>query len=213
MRDERSPYDEKLDNILNAAASVFAAKGYHHASIRDVARESEVSLSGLYYYVQSKEELLFLIQGRAFDTLTDRLEARLDGVCDPRERLRILMENHLTYFLDNMPEMKVMSHEADSLSGEFSRGVAEKKRRLVAIAREVIQELRPDCPVDGRVATFGMFGMMNWIYTWYHTARDVPAAQLADEMCSIFLDGFLNVRDGGAFSGMITAEYSSRDAR
>lgn len=209
MRDERSPYDEKLDHILNAAASVFAAKGYHNASIRDVARESQVSLSGLYYYVQSKEELLYLIQGRAFDTLTERLEMRLEKVEEPRERLRILMENHLTYFLDNMPEMKVLSHEADSLNGEYHSCVHAKKRRLVAIAREVVQDLRPDCPVDGRVATFAMFGMMNWIYTWYHAARDIPAGQLADEMCSIFLDGFLNLGEGAALSGMITADYSS----
>lgn len=209
MRDERSPYDEKLDHILNAAASVFAAKGYHHASIRDIARQSEVSLSGLYYYVQSKEELLFLIQGRAFDTLTEQLEQRLDGVDDPRERLRILMENHITYFLDNMSEMKVLSHEADSLSGDFYRGVHAKKRRLVDIAKGVIRELRPDGPVDGRVATFAMFGMMNWIYTWHHAARDIPACQLADEMCSIFLEGFLNVQENSTVSGMITAEYSA----
>jgi hypothetical protein len=57
MTDERSAYDEKLESILRTAAAIFAEKGYHQASIRDIARATGVSLSGLYYY--------FNEQGRA----------------------------------------------------------------------------------------------------------------------------------------------------
>src|SRR5215210_4171661 len=80
MTDERSAYDEKLESILRTAASIFAEKGYHQASIRDIARATGVSLSGLYYYFDSKEELLFLIQDHAFGTLTGNLERMLEGV-------------------------------------------------------------------------------------------------------------------------------------
>ena len=48
MAEARTAYDEKLESILRASAAIFAEKGYHQASIRDIARATRVSLSGLY---------------------------------------------------------------------------------------------------------------------------------------------------------------------
>jgi AcrR family transcriptional regulator len=191
MTDERSAYDEKLESILRTAAGIFAEKGYHQASIRDIARATKVSLSGLYYYFKSKEELLFLIQDHAFGTLVANLERLLEGVEEPHRRIRLLIENHLRYFVANMAEMKVLSHEAESLTGEYRSRVNAKKRRLTEIAVSILDELRPGGGVDTRTAAFAMFGMMNWIYNWYRPERDAPVEKLAEEMSRIFLEGFL----------------------
>lgn len=191
MASERTAYDEKLESILRTSAAIFAEKGYHQASIRDIARATRVSLSGLYYYFQSKEELLFLIQDHAFGTLLQNLERMLEGVKDPHRRIRLLIENHLRYFVHNMAEMKVLSHESDSLSGEFRDRVAAKKRRLSEIATEILQELRPNEDLDLRVSVFGLFGMMNWLYNWYRPDRDVPVERLAEDISRIFLGGYL----------------------
>jgi AcrR family transcriptional regulator len=190
MANVPSAYDEKLESILRCAASVFAEKGYHQASIRDIARATHVSLSGLYYYFQSKEELLFLIQDHALGTLLSDLERRLAGIRDPELKLRVLMENHLRYFLANRAEMKVLAHEAESLSGDFRRTVQEQKRRLTEIASRILQEVTPGSHLDPRVAVFSLFGMMNWIYTWYRPDYDVSAERLADEMSTLFLHGY-----------------------
>lgn len=191
MTDERSAYDEKLESILRTAAQIFAEKGYHQASIRDIARATGVSLSGLYYYFNSKEELLFLIQDHAFGTLVANLERLLDGVTEPHRRLRILMENHLRYFIANKHEMKVLSHEAEALTGDYRRRVNAKKRRLTEMALQILAELRPDGDIDPRVATFAMFGMMNWLYNWHRPERDVPLDKIVDDMYRIFVEGFL----------------------
>lgn len=191
MSDERSAYDEKLESILRTAARIFAEKGYHQASIRDIARATGVSLSGLYYYFDSKEELLFLIQDHAFGTLLANLERNLAGVDDPHRRLRILMENHLRYFIDAKAEMKVLSHESESLGGDYRRRVNEKKRRLSDTAMEILRELRPDGGVDLRVATFSLFGMMNWLYNWHRPGLDAPVETLVEDMYRIFLNGYL----------------------
>jgi AcrR family transcriptional regulator len=193
MTDERTAYDEKLESILRTAAGIFAEKGYHQASIRDIARATRVSLSGLYYYFNSKEELLFLIQDHAFGTLLANLERLIEGVDDPHRALRLLMENHLRYFVHNMAEMKVLSHEADALSGEYRQRVNAKKRRLTEIAMGVLRDLRPGGDVDLRVAAFSLFGMMNWLYNWYRPERDAPVEQLIEDMHRIFLHGFLPV--------------------
>lgn len=192
MKTDPTPYDQKLASILATAASVFATKGYHNASIRDISKESGVSLSGLYYYFGSKDELLYLIQTHVLGALIARIEAGQRVASTPVERLRSLMEAHLRFFLNNMDEMKVLSHEADSLSDEYRDQVSAKKRRITNIALEILADLRPDSPLDPRVAAFGLFGMMNWLYNWYRPGKDVPTEKIIADLTRLFLNGFLS---------------------
>ena len=192
MKTERIAYDDKLERILRIAAEVFAEKGYHQASIRDISRATGVSLAGLYYYVESKEELLFRIQEHSFEQLLENLRQLLAGVADPHRRLRLLIENHLRFFVANMREMKVLSHEADTLSGEAREQVDAMKREYAGIAKGIMAELTGDQPaVDLRVATYSLFGMMNWIYNWYDPLGDLDVRLLGQNMCRLFLGGYV----------------------
>jgi AcrR family transcriptional regulator len=83
-------FDRRLAEILAHATEVFCKKGYEGASMRDLSRASGMSLAGLYYYFESKERLLYLIQKHTFTTIVQRLKARLEGVTDPELRIRIL---------------------------------------------------------------------------------------------------------------------------
>lgn len=191
MAEPRQNFDDKLERLLRTAAAVFAEKGYHSASIRDISRATGISLSGLYYYFRSKEELLFLIQNHCFQTVIENLETRLAEVCDPGERLHILVDNHVRFFAANMNEMKVLSHEASALSGDLRKQVNARKRHYVDLCESVVGALCPDDDVAARrAAAFSLFGMMNWIYTWYHPERDLPVDQLVDRMTHIFLSGY-----------------------
>ena len=186
--------DEKLQLILKASAKIFAEKGFHHTSVRDIARATKMSLSGLYYYFTTKEELLLLIQERCFVTLLQRWEQAVDPGADVRVRVRAFAENHLSFFLHNMPEMKVMAHEDESLTGEFQDKILVLKRRYVKVIMDLIGELQGQHggkAIDLRVATFALFGMMNWIYTWYQPKRDLPLPQLVDQMLRIYFFGLL----------------------
>lgn len=188
-------YDEKLQLILKAAARIFAEKGYHHTSVRDIARATRMSLSGLYYYFTTKEELLYLIQERCFVTLLQGWERAADPQADVRARIRAFAENHLSFFLHNMPEMKVMAHEDESLTGDFQEKVLVLKRRYVKVLMDLLGELQDRYggrATDLRVATFVLFGMMNWIYTWYQPRRDLPAPQLIEQMLRIYFFGLLH---------------------
>ena len=192
MQENQQPHDAKLALILRAAATVFAEKSYHEASIRDISRVTGISLSGLYYYVRSKEELLFLIQDTCFGAVLNELETRLEGVREPAQKLHILIDNHLRFFAANMKEMKVLSHEAETLGGEYRERVDAKKRRYVDICSGILRELAGADPrIDVRVAAFSLFGMMNWIYNWYRPAGDVPVSELVEEMAALFLQGYV----------------------
>ena len=190
--DERGGHDEKLALILRSAATIFAEKGYHQASIRDISRATGISLSGLYYYVRSKEEFLFRIQEHSFATVLENLERLEAGVNDPEERLRVLVENHLRFFVNNMKEMKVLSHEATALTGDARTRVNTLKKRYTDVVLRLLEQLRPgESPEQLRVATFALFGMMNWIYNWYRPGRDLRVEELAAEMTRLFLHGHL----------------------
>lgn len=191
MPETRRAYDDKLARILQTAAAIFADKGYHDTSIRDISKAAGVSLAGLYYYFKSKEELLFLIQDHCFGTVLDHALAVLDKEQDPEKKLRIFVENHLRYFAANMKEMKVLSHEGGTLSGEYRRLVNAKKQQYTDVCSGILAELAPaGTPIDARLAAFSLFGMMNWIYNWYHPERDVPVAELAENMSQLFLHGY-----------------------
>lgn len=192
-----SRYDQKLEFILRTAARIFAEKNYHSTSMREIARATEVSLSGLYHYCKSKEELLFLIQDNCFGRVLERLEQRLAGVTEPELKLRIFIENHLAFFAANMSEMKVLSHEADSLGGELHLRVTGKKEKYTRLARKILVEVQQQKPksearIDLTVATYALFGMMNWIYNWYNPRGKLSVADLVDNVMRLYAGGFLN---------------------
>ena len=191
-----SRYDKKLEHILRTSARIFAEKSYHSTSMRDIARETEVSLSGLYHYCKSKEELLYLIQDHCFGRVSERLEERIKTVSDPFEKLRILIDNHLSFFAANMAEMKVLSHEAESLAGDLHKHVTTKKERYARLARKILREIQEQngkgAGVDLTIATYALFGMMNWIYNWYDPTGKLSVHQLVDNITRLFLNGFLS---------------------
>jgi AcrR family transcriptional regulator len=191
-----SRYDQKLEFILRTAARVFAEKGFHSTSMRDIARETRVSLAGLYYYCKSKDELLFLIQDNCFGHVLARLEARLKETADPVERFRLVVENHLSFFAANMAEMKVLSHEAESLAGEMYDKVSGKKQQYTRTVRRILGEVQSQLggaqrKLDLTVATYALFGMMNWIYNWYDPKGKLAVADLVEDFARLFLSGFL----------------------
>ena len=188
-------FDRKLAHILRHAALVFSEKGYEGASIRDISRASGVSLSGLYYYFESKQKLLYLIQLYTFSEIVRRLEVRLAGVAGPVARVRVLVRNHLDYFLQHPVEMKVLSHEAEVLEGRYRREIAEIKKRYYSLALGIFDNLRRSGAarrMNPRVAVLSLFGMMNWIYTWHNPKVDPSPESIADTMAEIFLAGVAN---------------------
>ena len=186
-------YDRRLAEILTHATIVFCEKGYEGASMRDLSRESGMSLAGLYYYFGSKERLLYLIQRHTFGTIVQRLKARLEGVSDSEERIRIFILNHLEYFLANQAAMKVLSHEAEVLKNGFGAEVAAIKREYYRICLGLLDDLKRDRGLQftTRLAVLSLFGMMNWIYTWHNQRVDADAASIAGEMGDIFLRGVM----------------------
>jgi TetR/AcrR family transcriptional regulator, cholesterol catabolism regulator len=194
IRVTASRFDRRLGEILDHATEVFCSKGYEGASMRDLSRATGMSLAGLYYYFESKERLLFLIQKHTFTTILEELKARLEGVAHPEQRIRIFILNHLKYFVSNQPGLKVLAHEDDSLKNGLNSEIRGIKREYYRICLGLMDDVRRERGLDfnTRTAVMSLFGMINWIYTWYKPRVDGNAEALAEQMGNIVLNGIVH---------------------
>jgi len=184
--------DERLAQILGTAARIMAEDGYERATIRKVARAVDASIASLYYYFQGKEELLFQIQLHTFRTLVDNLNEKLEGIEDPEPKIRILIRNHLDHFFRHINELKVCSHELETLTGEFYEQVRELRTAYFKIALDIVKALLRDAGnrrLDARFTTLNLFGMLDWIYTWYRPETGPTERVATHQITHLFLAG------------------------
>jgi hypothetical protein len=97
-----------------------------------------------------------------------------------------------------MAEMKVLSHEADSLAGDLHAHVSGKKQQYTRLVRKILSEVQQmqestggKQKLDLTVATYALFGMMNWIYNWYDPHGKLSVGEVVDNITHLFLNGFL----------------------
>jgi len=210
-----SRFDRQLAKVLEHAAHIFCDKGYEGASMRDLSRAAGMSLAGLYHYFDSKEELLYLIQKHDFRTIIERLQERLEEASDPQQRIRIFIENHLEYFLANKEAMKVLTHEDETLKNGRGAEIRAIKREYYKICLELLEDLRraKGLQFSPRLAVLGLFGMINWIYTWHNPRVDADAKALAAEMGDLFLGGVLKQSKNGRKSHSASTPPRATPAR
>ncbi len=147
-------FDRRLAKILEHATSVFYEKGYEGASMRDLSRVTRMSLAGLYYYFESKEELLYLIQKHYFTIVVVRLRKRLENVTDAEARVRAFILNHFEYFVaENYKATKVLSKEDDVLAGNLGSEVASLKRQYYRSCADLVDALKREQGVEFNTAS------------------------------------------------------------
>lgn len=183
-------HDRKQERVLAAAATVFAERGFHQASVRDVVAEAGMSLAGLYHYFPSKAGLLHEITVRAFDSLLERLDSA--PAEEPRQRLTTFVRNHLSFFLSRPHEMKVLVRETDALPAGLRAEVEGRKRAYYQRCHDILRALDGgrSGEEDLRLATLALFGMLNWTYSWYRPERDGSPELLSERLLALFLEGF-----------------------
>ena len=186
-----APFDERLEQILATTANVFADKGFHPTTMRDLSRATGMSLAGLYHYIDGKDELLYLIQERSFQRVIAEAAGALRQGATADERLERFIRHHVSFFARHMSEMKVLSHEANSLTGRRLSQINALKRRYFDMLRGLIAdvELEHAGHHDPQVAAYALFGMMNWIYNWYNPAGPLSPEALAERFAQLFMLG------------------------
>ncbi len=184
-----------LDEILDKSAQLMAHLGYHGTSMRDLAQVTGRSLSGLYHYFSNKEELLFLINQRGFTSLLDMSNRLLIDDLRPEQRLSKLISNHVTYFIDHLSEMRIMTSGTMEMNEQRSQILWKLKQEYTQLAQNIVGEyMRSQTDVDYpddviSRKTYLLYGMMNWIFGWYSATDHGTAQEVADDIFHTFTKG------------------------
>jgi AcrR family transcriptional regulator len=195
----------KLDTLLSAAASTFATRGYSGTSMRDIAHDSGISLSGIYYYTRGKAALLFEIQSRTIDALLASVAEALHSVTRPRDQLLRFIENHISYMNSHPAFVRVLSHETADGPDERREVVAAKRREYTHILRDILDRVSQESPAA--VPTpFGadmLFAMMNGPNQWGVIDTPYTVGGMSRGVYDLFLTGFT----GGSTATAPTGEH------
>src|SRR5512134_3992298 len=119
---------ERYEGILDAACSVIARRGFHQASIREIARAAGLSLAGLYHYVGEKDELLFLVRGRSLDRLLESLDGKLAEARPPEGRLLALVRTQLDFGFHHAHALRIINRDHELLAEPRRSEIAAKRQ-------------------------------------------------------------------------------------
>ncbi|VBB47947.1 Transcriptional regulator, TetR family [uncultured Desulfatiglans sp.] len=183
---------QKIKEFDRVIARLFARKGYHSTSIREIARELGMTQSSLYYYYKSKEDMLF----RLINSAVDESLATVEKICysdlPPEEKLKQVLGFYTQYFAGDQDREILLLNEINSLSPEHRAIQIQKERHYVQLFYGILRELteqRKMKPVNHTVATFAFFGMVHYTVKWYHTDGSIGLGELADMFVEIFTKG------------------------
>jgi TetR/AcrR family transcriptional regulator, cholesterol catabolism regulator len=182
------------DDILDAAAQVFSQKGYHAASMQDIARAVNLRKGSLYHHVSSKQEILVDLLDRALDLLIERVSLVLDQPIAPEEKLRQAMRVYLEIFAEHADLSAVLLLEHRSLEPELHSRHIPRRDRFEGMWRELIREGKQSgifCCASPSLAARALLGVMNWTITWYRPDGKLTPAEIADQFADLFLTGLL----------------------
>lgn len=182
-----------LDEIVAAAAKVFRTKGYHAATVRDIADAVGLLKGSLYHHFESKEALLYLVVKEPIAQMYRTIAAIADTDLTATEKLRRAIAAHLEAFDRHYPQLFVYLRERESVKRRFREMIGfspkDYERCWQQILREGVEsgEFRRD--LDLQVTSYGLLGMLNWAYKWYDPEGRLSVAEVADQFTSLALAG------------------------
>jgi AcrR family transcriptional regulator len=173
--------------ILRAAAALIAERGYHGASMRDIARAVGLQMASLYHHFGSKQELLVLIMREAMHDLTSCVEASVDAAGDdPGSRLAAAMRAHVRFHTERRPEVIVADAELRALEEPGRTEIVAMRDRHQALFREPIEQLGVAQP---GVVTSAVVTMCTDVALWYRDGGGLDADGVADTFIGLVFDG------------------------
>ena len=181
----------KKETLTEGIAKLFYEKGYEKTSIRDIAKSLRVPNSALYYYFKSKQEMLFTIIDELMENVMLNLHEHIEPIEDPEKKLLLIIEDHIRSFVAHRYESKVLIYEDHNLEDEFRRILKEKERRYFNFVSDTLGKImrHSHCKINVNVATFSLFGMLNWIYKWYDPDKAVDPRELSTQILKMTLTG------------------------
>lgn len=182
------------EDILEAAAQVFRQKGYHGASMANIAEAVNLQKASLYHHVSSKQEILFALLDRALELLLERISPLASQPIPADERLCQMIREYLQILAENTDLSAVLLFEHRSLEGKQHARHLPNRDKFESLWRDVLADgvrtkrfVCDDIPLTARA----LLGIMNWTITWYRPNGPLTIDQIAAQYSKLLLNGLL----------------------
>jgi TetR/AcrR family transcriptional regulator, cholesterol catabolism regulator len=182
----------RLEEVLQSAANIFFAKGFHATSIEDVARDVGMLKGSLYYYIKSKDDLLFQLLLAGIEDSDAFIASQIDSQGNPLEQLERAIRAQIDYIVQNRVQFGLFLHEFDSLSGKRQHKLISVMSRYNSRFVELVrrgQEQGQLIPGEPWIIVNGILGMCNWLYRWYDTDEISNPEQVKQIFLRMLLQG------------------------
>ena len=180
------------ETILESAAQVIRQKGFHGASMADIADAVQLQKASLYHHFSSKQDILLELLNKALDMVTDGMELVMAQELPADEKMRLAMRSYLKTLSEQGDLVSVLLLEHRSLDPENQSLHIPHRDRFENMWRDLIQEgvetgvfQCEDIPMTAR----GLMGVMNWTITWYRPNGKLSIEEIADHFANVFMNG------------------------
>lgn len=183
------------EDILNAAAHIFSQKGFHAASMQDIAEAVHLKKGSLYYHVSSKQEILLALLDEALDLLIDRIGTVSRMPLSPEQKLRLSMVTYLNTLLERKDLAAILLLEHRSLDPDLKAQHIPQRDRLEKLWKDLIREGIENHIFnnnDPGFVTRSILGMLNWTITWYRADGALDSEAIARQYADLALMGIMD---------------------
>jgi AcrR family transcriptional regulator len=182
---------KRIMRLAKVAAELFGTRGYLETSIDDIAAAARVTKGGVYHYFGSKAEILYFICSTYVDLDLENLEQSLADIKGSADKIRFIIFRHIGHYATREYGAKTLLHEAHCLPTKYFRQVKDREKQYFRIVSRVLSEyLGPRARKDIVTAlSFTLFGMLNWIYSWYDPGKPLKPEELSELSFEIFTKG------------------------
>jgi TetR/AcrR family transcriptional regulator, cholesterol catabolism regulator len=177
--------------VIDVAAAIFYERGYASATVQDVADALGMLKGSLYYYIDSKEDLLYRLMTEIHDGVDEGLEATMavEGL-SAAERLELYVRTEVAYNARNLKKVSVYYHEMDQLSPARHKEIVGRRRthedHVTALIKQAQADGDADPDLDAKLLSNCVFATIIWMYRWYRPGRQVSVEDAAD-VCAHFV--------------------------
>lgn len=187
------------DKILTSAKRLFSEKGYQATSLKDIVEEIGKTPGIIYYYFESKEEILVRIYEGIMEEAIEGMSKMVSSDTSTSEKMSEAIRYHAEFIMQKQPYTKILFDEESFLPYDFQKLIRKKKGEYSKLVEDVyadgIREGVFKPTLDLRVLMNAIFGMINWTYRWYSSDKRSDFKKIYEQFVDILTEGYTVVRD------------------
>jgi AcrR family transcriptional regulator len=189
----------KEQEIISVAARLFKEKGYRATTLEDIAAAVGMLKGSLYYYIKSKEELLYLIVRDPIRQAYSKLDEIVSSDAPVKSKIAQAITNHIESFHQHYPHIAVYLHDYHHLMQQLQKNAIETPKHYQRLWAALLQQgvdsgtLRDDLNV--KITGYAILGMSNWVYRWYNPNGTLSAQEIAEIFTKLVLEGLIIASD------------------